>query len=387
MAFHVEGQVFALLLMGGEDAVEDVQNLNEIVVTEKAGGEFPTIKATLRTQRPELLASLREDHPIVLALGSGDGEGVGLGFTTAAVFVKQKHSVAKSGSNFWLLSVDGIHRDLIGWSAPSAEISDEMSGVERMLELADFNHARATSVDSGGLTASQDRQRWIQHGQPHRAHLQEVWHHCDLPGSFPVLAQTLDGFRLYDYNQRKADGPKWSFSNKDAPSTGGAVRVPYHIVTGIESRSGLFNALGARGQSMWEHGLDAGSSALLESQPSGVLRPHADLDIWAGDTGFPPVPNRRRARSRNVHEKYWEAALRNRTQLGLHSASSVTLSWRGNFQEVHPLDVCEFVDEGAGGQEGQDVDYSGLYVVSRVARSFRDSTFNTSVMMVRESLQ
>ena len=373
MPIRIEGQAQAELFVGGLGAIPDVQSLQELVVVESAGGAFPMLKATLRTDSGDLISRVSEDQPMAVAMGDDDR------YTLASGFIKQGHQLAKTGDGYWMLQVRGIHSALEGWSESRAEISAEMSGVERILEVAD---RIGWGSDSGDLTTSEDRQRWVQYGCPDKVHVNEVWMHCDLPGSFPAMAHTLAQgmhFRLYDIKAELAKDAKWTFSAEGEDGEDSV--IPYHMLTAVENRSGVMNALGARGQSMAEYELDTGADALIESGPAGLITGRTDvLDR------FDSVSNRRRARSRNVHERYWDAYLHNRTQLSLHSTSTMTLSWRGNFQEVHPLDVCEVVDSDVGGRGQQRTNYSGRYIVSRVARSFRDNTFSTTATMVRETL-
>ena len=382
MPYVIEDQVSVTMSVGDVfDAVPDEQSLEELVVTETAGGAFPVMKAVLRTANDDLLRAAREESEVYITLGDSRA-----GRDEVWGFVPQKTRLAKSGDQFWILEINGIDQDLPNWlRAPrsrGAEISEPMSGVARIIEVAGRS-SQYRGVDSN-VQSSADEQRWIQYGCPNRVHVNDVWMHCDLPGSFPALAHTLVGFRLRDVAKAVAGPVGWTFSN----SGGDGRTVPYDIILSSSSSSGLFNALGARGQYMHWHDLDSGEAGIAESEPAGLLTGTEDVDRGGHSIGgFAPVPLRRSPISRrNVHEKYWDSYLNNRTMLALHSSTSLELSWRGDYRPVRPLDVCRFSDKDVQSRERLDVDHSGYYLVSRVSRSFRDGTFQTTVQLVREAL-
>lgn len=379
--FVVGGQVRVNLVIGGIDVVEDIQNLELVEVIETGEGELPVMSAEFRTSNAGLIRALRESSEVRLGLGDDRRE------MASSAFTVQKHAIRRSGYDWWTVELAAIKSTLSGWTVPRTEISAEMSGIERIREVA----ARSDTVAAYPADArSEDRQRWIQYGCQDRVHVQDVLLHCDLPGSFPMAANVLDGFRIYDAAQQfakaadAARGPDWILSVLDADVADGA--IPYDMDTGIEHTSGLFNAYGARGHDLPGYVLDTGLGALSSSSPMPRL-PLADGPDVSAD--FSKVSERRRAVSRNVHPRYWDAWVHNHTQLGLYSSNGIAVSWRNRYEPVHPLDVVMFKDRdiGPGSDAGQSVEsYSGLYIVSRVTRSFDRSTYNTTVQLTRESL-
>ena len=125
-------------------------------------------------------------------------------------------------------------------------------------------------------------------------HVDDIWMHCDLAGSFPMIASTLDSFRIYDARRKfsqAAEGPDWLLSPLEADIAQGS--VPYDLNAGIEHLSGMFNSFGARGKDMNEYELDTGMSSDLSSSPESLLALLRMPDV-ADASVFPKVSARRR---------------------------------------------------------------------------------------------
>ena len=372
--FIIADQLRVNLIIGGVDAAEDVQNLQKVTIKETSGGKLPRLSIVMTTRNEDLVRKLNERSDIEVGLGDDSSD------MASSLFVIQKSNIQKVGNNFWLLSIEAIKSSLIPWMKNKVEISEEVSGIERIRTVA----ARADNV-TGNIEKSADKQRWIQYGCPDRVHVNDIWLHCDVPGSFPVLANTLEDFRIHDARAKFAsaagDKADWTFSPHEADINAGA--IAYDISQGVENINGMFNSFGARGHNMQEYSLDDGTPSLLTSDPLGLANAAPDVR-----EDFDKISNRRHVRSRNVHEKYWASKLHNHTQLGLHSSSRLTISWRDLYEPVRALDSAMFRDRDILEDDERSVEsYSGLYLVSRVIRAFNQNSFTTTIQLVRESIR
>lgn len=376
--FKVSDQVQVNLVIDGIDVVEDIQNLELVEVIETADGALPEMSASFRTTNEALVAAINERSTVQMGLGDDFRDMADSAFTI------QKHNIRRSGNEWWAVELAAVKDTLAKWTVPRVEISGEMSGIERIREVA----ARSDRVVANA-ESSRDRQRWIQYGCQDRMHVQDILLHCDLGESFPMMASVLDGFRIYDAGMQFAKaadqgrGPDWTLSVLDTDIEAGA--IAYDIDAGIDHMSGMFNAFGARGHVVPVYSADTGASSVAESSPASRLSLTRQPDV---SDDFSKVSDRRRVLTRNMHPRYWDAWAHNHTQLGLYSSSGIAVSWRNRYEPVHPLDVVMFKDRDIGENNAIQAvhSYSGLYIVARVARSFDSSTFNTTVQLTREAL-
>ena len=389
--FTVAGQVNVNLLVGSVPVeagdiqpaqqtyvAEDIQNLELVSVLEKAGGELPVLTMQFRTRNEALVRSMNENSRIQLGLGSDDDTQD----MASSSFIVQSGSLHRIGNEFWLVNAKAIKSTLIEWLRPHVEISDETSALQRIAAVAE--RAEGSNVYTN-VPTSEDKQRWIQYGCPNRIHVNDIWLHTDMGTSFPLLANTLTdpgyegGFRFYDATKKFGERIDWVLSTLDTDLAQGA--IGYDFLAGVESVSGMFNTLGARGHDMRAYVLDHGLDVPLSSSPAPSLLPEGIADV---SQAFAKVSNQRRPMSRNVHPRYWEAMIHNHTQLGLHSSSALSVTWRNRYHPIHPLDVVRFKDRNID-DDSQSAGYSGLYVVSRVAHGFDHNTYNCTVQLVREA--
>lgn len=372
--YVVVGQAVVSMEIGGVDVIEDQDNLDELMVMERAGTELPVLETVFRCSSNDVMSRINESNRLVISLGSDDID------LADSEFLVQDLVVSRSGRDYWSVYLNAIRNSIVPWAAPRVEISDEMSGLRRVREVAE----RADAVESN-VEDSQDRQRWIQHGVPDKVHVDSVLMHCDLPGSFPMTAHTLDNFRIYDAVTKFRETEDWWLSTRPEDATaGGDVPVVLVDTDGyVEQLSGFFNSVGARGQTLATMKLDNSMPGRIESEGLGLLS-QSGADSVSQE--FAKTSNRRRYISRNVHPRYWETWAHNRTQLELHSSSVLTVSWRGRYTPLRPLDKVYFGDRDIHGRESIAESYSGHYVVCKVSRTFKDNNFQTTAQLCRESL-
>ena len=364
MPFRIENQLEVSLKLGDADLSNHYENVLSVNVIEQAGTELPMASMAVRTTNKKVPRMINEGNPLSVAIGDKDD---GL----SADFLLQRPTLSRSGSDEWMITANGIKDTFPGWAKPHVEISPEISGVERILEVA----RRAEGRTHANTEASRDRQRWVQYGNPDKMHVDDIWMHCDLGNSFPLLACSLDGFVLMDAAKLAEQDAKHKFGN-----TGAEGYSPYGWSEGAEHLGGFLASIGARGQTQPMHDMETGSASMLESTPSLLLsqgRPPFVDD-------FGKVANPRRALTRNMHPKYWESMIHNYTQIALQSSLRLSLYWTNKHIGIRPLDLVEVRETEIEDEDESAEAVSGKYLVSKVARKVQGNTIKTTCQLVRE---
>ena len=236
-------------------------------------------------------------------------------------------------------------------------------------------------VDSN-VEVSDDRQKWIQYGCSNKRHLDDIWLHCEFSGGgFPIIANTMGGFRFFN-------GKEWF-------KRGHTLKIGYRTFGddevmlmdsefGTEQNAGFLNSIGARGFELSQFTVETGSVDMLESEPEILLSNTAIANV---SEDFQRVSNTVRRLSRNMHEDYWSSYIHNMTQIVFHSCTKIKIFIKGRYSPVRPLDVVLFKDQDVGkGDTDEAVSaYSGNYIVSKVARRAFRNNFTTLIHLVRES--
>ena len=361
-------QLAITVLLGDRDISDHYENVMRVNVLERAGTDLPTMALAVRLSDRHLPRRINEGNPVTVIFGGSDGTVLSEG-----EFVLQKPTLTRSGRDSWVLVSNGIKSTVTEWSRPRTEISGMMSGVERLEQVA----ARAEPVVRKNVDASRDRQHWIQYGQPDKVHVDETWLHCDLGDSFPMLANTLEEFRIVDAAALAETEPVVKFSNTDPR---GKV---YDWNYGAEQMSGFMASIGARGAVTPQFDLDEDVHFDLESGPSILLAVTND----PYDSGFSKTRDRKRILTRNVHANYWDSWAHNRTQLALYSSARYVLAWTDEHLPVKPLDLVSLDEvDISSPQDSEKVDaFDGNYIVAKTARLVEGNSFKTSIVLTREA--
>ena len=372
MTYRVTENLTVTLKLGDVDLSNAVDSVLRVNVLERAGTDLPMLTMAVTTRDREVPRLANEGNPLRLTMGVDGGDQLD------ATFLLQHPSVMRGGEDSWTVHGTGIKHTLPGWARPMVEASRKMSGVERIIEVAKRAGER---IAEGSLDKSQDSQSWLQYGNPNKLHVDEIWLHCDLGKSFPLLANTLDGFRVLDAHalaRRAVSAPDHRFGN----TADSALRYDWNM--GASQMAGMLSSVGARGQTQPAFDLDAGEPMEHEAEP--------EMRLAMGDSPvsakFGKVANVRKTLTRNMHKRYWECHAHNHTQLALYSSSAFTLTFADYYLPIHPLDAVELLEEdilGSDRAKEKEEAMSGLYVVSKVARMVQGNSFKTSVQLTREA--
>ena len=375
MSYRVEGagglriEVVLNTPAGPVDLAQRPDNLLRLNILERAGMDFPHLSMMIRTTNqgePSLPRLFNEGN--LLSVSFDDDSGL----SDTAEFILQQPNLIPSGTDSWIMYVTGLKSTLPQWSKPGVKITEEMSGVESLAAVAQ----NAGESVLNRVRQSKDKQRWIQYGQPAKRFAEECWLHSELEGSFPLVANAIGPFIIDDMRSIVGRSPEYVFSNTDPDG------LEYHWASGIEQQAGFFASIGGRGQEQLVWDLTKGEPSMEESSPEQMLA----LSPGELSSEFSKISAERRTLTRNMHDKYWQSYIHNTTQLALYSSVRYVLVFSDYFLPIRPLELVMLKEPNIGTDGVETAEpFSGLYVVSKVARLTQGNIFKTAVQIVRES--
>ena len=210
MPYRVNDQLSVSLSIDDVDLSDHHENVLNVNIVEQAGTELPIVSMVVRTKNRRVPLLINEGNPLDIEI-SDDKQKTS---PVSAGFLLQRPSLTRSGADSWLVSSNGIKNTFPQWAKSRVETSASKSGVERILEVA--RRAEGTVLDvPGSVRSSRDKQNWVQYGCPDKVHVDEIWMHCDLGDSFPLMASTLEGFVIVDVGKL----------SQGTPSTDSAIRM------------------------------------------------------------------------------------------------------------------------------------------------------------------
>ena len=364
----VDGQFAVRAKLADKDFLT-LDNLIDLNLIEYAGTDLPVVELLFKVQDSTLLRHLNEGSILSLSLGQSPKE------MHECNFLLQQPKIGKAGTDKWIVKVAGIHAGLQKWASSSVHVSNPISAIERIIQVASDIGFK---VDSN-IEKSLDTQPWIQYGCTAKQHVDDIWLHADLGvDSFPTLAATFDTFRIRDVKKMLLEDPKWVFKHEAQKDN----EISFDADFDIEHLSGFLNSIGARGLDQPFYDMVTGDFDSISSNPKKLMALTKKLNIAKT---FTKTSNARQVNSRNTHPNYLASHIHNYTQLALFSSIRVLVQWENLYKPIRPLDLVFFKETDIQQSMGNSVEtYSGLYIVNKVVRNIAGSKFKTSVQMVRE---
>jgi hypothetical protein len=359
--------------VAGKDDFLTEADLQGLKVVEEAGNILPTFEITFTLEDSSIIRYLNEGNPFKISFGEDKSNLI------TSTFRIMGRKISKMGQGKYLIRVLGVYDALTYYTDCKITTTDKMSGAAAILEIASQYFS---SVDSN-IRDSGDVQYWVQHNTPNRVFVNEIWMHCFLPNSFPAIGISSQGsFILRDV--RKLSMTKefaWKFVS--IPSgTGDPKEIVIDPISGVESVTGLVNAWVGYGRekNLWD--VDNSIASVNKPTLTPMLADSFVLDRMAN-------PGNRAAEfsliNENVDPHYWSAYQNNLAYLSVFGCTGLLISFTKIFANVKVLDLVSFRDLGIDLSQTEG-NYSGSYLVSKVARIIENKVPITMVQLNRESL-
>lgn len=373
MAIGFQDQFYFNFSIGDrENFIINWDDLVTFKVGEQTGNVLPEWEIMFNTNDEVVMALFNEGNDLEVSFGRNPTE---LKETKLAI---QRVGKGRAGAGLNTIYANGHYSALDYISNPQLFISDSKSGVEVIRDVAG-QHFTIVADNDFNVTTSEDTQRWVQHNISNRRFVNDVWMHSFIRDSFILVGITIDGhFVLKDMRILFAQDPRWIFTTGTAR---GENEIIYDPDVETDSKAGFINAWLGRGRERVIHDLEEGTTSNLFIEPEPLiaitqqLARKADLAKRHGET---------RMVNDNVHSEYWEAAMRNLTNLAVFSSECLTLSFTGLFRDIRVLDNVVYNELEIGTDRVAQI-HSGEYVVSKVMREVTNRQFATTIEICRES--
>jgi hypothetical protein len=372
MAIGIEDQYYFDFALGDQTDFINEGNLVTFKVLEFTGNVLPKWEIMFNTSNEFLIARLHEGNDLEVSFGRNPNK------TTTTKLVAERRTKTQAGAGLYTIYMSGLYSNLAYMSNPKQFISENKSGVEVIRDIV-TGAGFAVGDNDFNIDVSEDSQHWVQHNISARRFVTQVWMHSFLRKSFICVGITTDGsFILKDLRKQFAETPKWNFVVGDVVNDNDIVYDPDPVT---DSSAGFINAWMGRGRDRVIHDLEAGTQVNLFIEPEPLLATtqalarRADLEKRHGEVGV---------FNSNVHPQYWEAHLRNLTNLAVFSSECVVLSFQGLFKNIRILENVTFSEQELVAERTSE-HQSGEYIVTGITRELTAGQFGTTVTMCREA--
>jgi hypothetical protein len=345
-------------------------DLIEFLLIEKAGNVLPVFEMSFTLKNEEVLSYLNEGNVLYVAMGKSYLELMNINL----IILKPPEKV-KKGNDSWLVHITGCYNALDYIVGDSHYISDEVSGVEAVLECAS-----KWFKTSSNIAKSYDKQNWIQTCQSNKAFIDDTLLHSWLRDSFISCGITVNNFILKDIKKALRESPRWYLS------TTATSNKHNNIITvtpaGSSGHTGFTNYLVGYNK---EH--------QVTDMNEGTMEDHniAPTSMMAMETNGIPQNNSVTGSNMtmgvindNVHPNYWKAYNQNLNNQIQYSALKSVVQFSGNFNDVRLLDLVMFGELDLDRKQ-LSITHSGLYFVTEVVRHITAKRFMTNLVLCRES--
>ncbi|QIG71814.1 hypothetical protein EVB94_363 [Rhizobium phage RHph_TM40] len=364
----VKGQYVASFDINGRNFLGN-SDLKRFMVVEEAGNTLPTFELTFESDSDEVISHMNEKSVINAAMGLDTLE-----LSNMRLKPMKKELSRRSGSSY-IMTVKGLYDRIEYLTGTDVMVTPKQSAIATMSQIVSKHF-----IPDFDISASSDIQNWIQHSITDKSFVNELWTRSDLGSkNFPMVAITSDGrFRLRSIENVMAGSPKFILSNRnEGPNT-----IYYDTNYVIEADTGFMNYWQGYSRSNNVIDLDGGLLSLFSSVVSQVMSMGSSLEQSASAllrTGENLILNE------NTNKKFHEAKSNNLANLATFSSNKLTVNCSNRFFPVRALDLVKFTD-GPTTREYSSENYSGYWIVSKVARIIEDYSFKTNLVLNREAM-
>ena len=382
MAVGVKGQYQFQFSIGNEVDFISEENFSSFSLVEEAGNVLPTFQLQFNLSDEKVFKLLHERNDIKISFGKDQNDLIEIPLRITRL---ERNN---SGVGLINIATVGVYSALPYINDSNIFISDDKSGVEVIKDIASksFFTGSIGGEANFNIDTSLDSQRWIQPNITDKAFINDLWLHSDVGDSFIAVGISSDGsFILKDIKKALGTNTETSFKWRLTQSP----ETPKDIIFDTDYahiiNSGFINSWLGYGREKLVYQLEDGTEQNITetvdpiiAQTPNLARASNVASKFAG-AGM---------QNGNTHANYYQAYQRNLVHLAQFGANKIVVSFQNEFKPVRVLDLVMFrdVDPGAGNTFQSSENHSGIYVVSKVARTVEHRQFVTVLELVRESV-
>jgi len=375
----ISGQFVFGVTIGHHKDFLSLGDLQEFTVIEDAGGILPTYILVFKIYNDDILSFINDGNNLEVSFGQS------VDSVTNMVLSIFSHNVQPQGNNCKTVTLIGLlHKPDFLTTAKLVNYDAKLSTIEVIKMVAERNFRVVSNV-----TRSYDPHLNIQPNTTDKEFITKIYPHTDLGESFPVMGINIRGeFIIHDFRRLVKEGFTWKIGmDRDA------IGIAPDYVT--SSNSGFVDAQYSRRSNTVDMVGGFSTNFLGSVTPLLTLMKSltkTNVPAIRGIVGLkgPSIPGFKIAMpsfvNANVSAKYETAALNNVKRLASFSSSKITVTLMP--QEYIPISVLDIVmfKQPHTNRQGSSESESGLYIVTKVARTIQNSMLLTTVQMSREGM-
>jgi hypothetical protein len=347
------------------------EDLVEFTLIEEAGNILPTWQIAFTTNDESIISSFNETNIFEVSFGKE------LNDLVSAPLTVQSVDVYRQGNDKRLVNANGVYNALGYLGDSKLTIRPNQSAVSVIQEIASnyFNYSK----DS--ITRSNDSQTWIQPSISDRKFVNELWLHSDLGNGIPAIGISSGGdFIIKDLRQEGTKKFKWKFTYNNQDSEG----IVYDGDYIFQDKTSFINTWTGYGRQKYVYDIESGVENEICIRPEPLVALTSKI---ARDEAVSKRFTKTGMTSKNTHENYWVSAMQNISNLAQLSATKIILSFPNQFVDIKVLDQIQFVDDNVVTEGNQASGFhSGIYFVTKVARTVSNRQLATVVEICRDSM-
>jgi hypothetical protein len=351
----------------------ETEDLVTFTYIEESGNKIPTFQLDFYTDDEDVFPLLNEGNDLQITFGLSQASAFRANLATMRL------QSVPAGQERRLITVIGMLSVVPYVNQTNLLITPIQSGIETILSIA----GKTFNLDPGNnITKSLDSQSWIQPNQSDKSFISNVWLHCNLNTSFPILGITSEGnFVLKDLKKDLLNTYKWRFTTEptDDPRDIYFDGDPF-----LDSNTGFINNWTGYGKNKLVYDADTAVDTPTQFVPGPIM---ANTNILAKQSGITAKFDSVGIINSNTDPNYWSSYQQNLGYLAAMSTFSTTLSFHNLYVPIQILDQIYYRDSAVDSQNNQGSSFNaGKFYVSKVARTISNNQLVTVVVIGRESI-
>lgn len=275
----------------------------------------------------------------------------------------------------WLANIVGVYDVIPYYKAPKKKCYMNTSAeVTKQILQENFGHP----VKARNVFRCKDYMCWIQPNESDYCFLHSVWLHSYVQDSIWLTAIDFEG--VPHITNLRTQAKERAEILLTTGNTGGT-RNAYVCLDSfdVSNRSTIQNSLGGYAQTRPIYNVDDARKTTAKKKESALLTDSNTLNKSSRIDAQASYS----LQTSNVHSYYQTAPLNNRSFLNNLKCLQLDVSVEGEFVPVELLDYVVFKDAQADGQAQED--YSGTYMVGKLAHQIANKKIYTHITIWREA--
>lgn len=370
----VEGQYFLAIAVRSTTSGKYInffsqeEDLISYVDVSYSGFDLPAVEIVFAFSDANLIPYLSEKSVFVVSIGPNLDSQIQSSFNIISKSIVQKTT------GKWTARVVGIYDKLDFIKVPKRKVWFKTSA-DAAKEILQTSLGRNIKCKTD--IRSKDQMFWIQSMESNQKFLYELWLHSYIPDSLWYTAIDFEGTPIItDLRKQAKTVPKIMLTTGIATSAN-----TYTIMDNfdVSDNSMINNSFGGYVKSRKSYNLDEARKTELVKKDTVIL---SESNEFNRATGIETEGNYK-LQNENIHEYYHTASMNNRSAFTALKSFQMDISVEGQFLPVELLDYVMVKDVQPNTQAQQD--YSGIYMVGKIAHQVGDKKVYTHLSLWRES--